>query len=114
MRTVLSVAAATLLLAAVAYGGQGNSAVKPEPGRGVEGEPGLGGGQDRGPHRGHQQGDGQARRRKKREVLGNGQKLHGQEGRAAQGIQLDSLHLTSRGYEIWAEAILPTLRDLLK
>ena len=26
----------------------------------------------------------------------------------------DFLHLSARGYEIWAEAILPTLNDMLK
>jgi lysophospholipase L1-like esterase len=43
-----------------------------------------------------------------------GQKFLAENGELPRDIMWDSLHLTSRGYEIWAEAILPTLRELLK
>jgi lysophospholipase L1-like esterase len=43
-----------------------------------------------------------------------GQKFLGENNDLPRDIMWDSLHLTTRGYEIWAEAILPTLRDMLK
>jgi lysophospholipase L1-like esterase len=43
-----------------------------------------------------------------------GEKFLGENGGITKEIMPDYLHLTTRGYEIWAEAITPTLRDLLK
>jgi len=43
-----------------------------------------------------------------------GEKFLGEGGALSKDIMPDALHLTARGYEIWADAILPTLKDMLK
>ncbi len=43
-----------------------------------------------------------------------GEKFLDTEGNLSKAIMPDYLHLSGRGYEIWAEAIAPTLHDLLK
>jgi lysophospholipase L1-like esterase len=43
-----------------------------------------------------------------------GEKFLGEEGVLTKEIMPDYLHLSPRGYEIWAEAILPALREMLK
>ena len=35
------------------------------------------------------------------------------DGKMAKGVMYDYLHLSTRGYEIWAEAIMPTLNEML-
>lgn len=43
-----------------------------------------------------------------------GSKFLQDDGSLSKEIMYDHLHLTARGYEIWAEAITPTLTDMLK
>jgi lysophospholipase L1-like esterase len=51
---------------------------------------------------------------KKVRYLDIGQKFLGENGTLSKEIMWDALHLTTRGYEIWAEAITPTLKEMLK
>lgn len=43
-----------------------------------------------------------------------GQKFLNEEGNLTKEIMPDYLHLSTRGYEIWAEAITPTLKEMLQ
>jgi lysophospholipase L1-like esterase len=43
-----------------------------------------------------------------------GEKFLDNEGTLSKDIMPDFLHLSARGYEIWAEAITPTLQEMLK
>jgi lysophospholipase L1-like esterase len=43
-----------------------------------------------------------------------GQKFLDENGALSKDIMWDALHLTTRGYEIWAEAITPTVKEMMK
>ena len=43
-----------------------------------------------------------------------GEKFLEKDGSLSKDIMPDALHLSARGYEIWAEAITPTLKEMLK
>ena len=43
-----------------------------------------------------------------------GEKFLEKDGSLSKDVMPDALHLSARGYEIWAEAITPTLKEMLK
>lgn len=51
---------------------------------------------------------------KKVKYLDIGEKFLDKEGNLGKEIMPDYLHLSAKGYEIWGEAITPTLKELLK
>ena len=46
--------------------------------------------------------------------LNLGPRLTGPDGTVSPDVMPDGLHLSARGYEIWAEGMLPILNDMLK
>ena len=64
----------------------------------------------------HQQGertDGEARRRQEGPVSEHQRQTGGRGGKVLKGMSPDRLHLSTKGYQVWADALKPVLTEIL-